>query len=169
MVGIGQGDAVSLSALCEQIKGPNSKKGCYGTIARVDPLLCERIGETETDLDRARCYQALSWDRAGIACDQIPNVAGQMSCYKDRAQRMRDPALCEKLGETRERDDCFSMLVTATGDASLCLRVRNPDVASNCVSRVDSSKLTYALCILLPKGYQRDKCIFDVKHAPRKP
>jgi hypothetical protein len=145
--------------LCARVRGQAARDVCYSLLAKKDPPACENVGEGEESAIRRKCYAEippLRW--LTIDCSRIDAPQYRAQCWVGKTRMEYNPALCDKIDLADERDRCISRLAQDPAGRYLCLHVRNPQIAAECVLSLEHRELTTELCRLIPAGAQRDDC-----------
>ena len=68
-------------------------------------------------------------------CDnqQMPKSKGE--CLRDRAMTQKDPAICELIDNSNDRDRCyFNIVGHINPDTSFCSKISDPELEQECLT-----------------------------------
>jgi hypothetical protein len=150
--------------ICEHIESPGWRSDCYSGVARVNPVLCEKVENTETK----RCFDSIDWRKFTTVCGLISDGYGSTKCWRQAAQEQKNPHLCLKVKDRRACDECLVAYADSfsAADDTVCRLVEDESTALKCIETLPARLLKdVSICRRFRDSYNRDKCEFDVQHA----
>jgi len=72
-------------------------------------------------------------------CEQVQNQDMRLVCYLNLAYELKDPGICDKIADRKNKELCLGRVGVATGDSSLCNRMSNLSLRMQCLYAVERS------------------------------
>jgi hypothetical protein len=70
-------------------------------------------------------------------CEQVQSQDMRIVCYLNLAYELKDPGICDKIADRKNKELCLGRVGVATGDASLCNRMSNLTLRMQCLYAVE--------------------------------
>ncbi|MDD5112232.1 MAG: hypothetical protein PHG85_06785 [Candidatus Altiarchaeota archaeon] len=115
---------------CGSIKRTDIKESCYFLVGTGsgDQTVCGMIQEDE---DRRNwCYAVTTDDPSH--CDAMNEATLKSSCYEDTGVKTGEASVCEKAASDNDRDWCFYNVAREKKDKSVCGRITQKEVQTQC-------------------------------------
>jgi len=155
---------------CENEFMPMSKESCYlnylnehGLKSDMDWSVCEKL---LLERDANACYNKEAWIKSDTTyCDKITNIEDHYSskghCYGELGvtyNTTQNLTLCEKLTNTREKDDCYYVHGTTYPDnLTICGHITDIYLKKQCTYYASNATVCDSI-----KNYQKMKdCIYN--------
>lgn len=127
------------TSLCRKVS-TSMRSQCYNTLAEVkeDVNVC-----AEASPYKDQCYSQYA-QRVGdpAICDKITDVSSRDRCYSDMASKGTDPALCDKIKTVYLKEDCYFSVAMRTRDAAYCDKITDSSRKQNCLENIQGQPST---------------------------
>lgn len=127
------------TSLCRKVS-TSMRSQCYNTLAEVkeDVNVCAEAG---TYKDQCYSQYAQRVDDPAI-CDRITDISSRDSCYSNMASKGTDPALCEKIKTVYMKEDCYFNVAMRTRDTAYCDKITDGNRKQNCLDNIQGQTST---------------------------